>query len=88
MCSSDLLDGARVGVGAIALGLAEGALDESLAYINQRVQFGKPIAALQGIQWYIADMATEIEAAKWMVYHAAYLRTEGKIGRASCRERV
>ena len=72
------LDGARVGVGAIALGLAEGALDESLAYINQRVQFGKPIAALQGIQWYIADMATEIEAAKWMVYHAAYLRTEGK----------
>ena len=72
------LDGARVGVGAIALGIAEGALEESLSYINQRVQFGKPIAALQGIQWYIADMATEIEAAKWMVYHASYLRTEGK----------
>ena len=72
------LDGGRIGIAAQALGLAEGALDESLAYINQRVQFGKPIAALQGIQWYIADMATEIEAAKWMVYHAAYLRTEGK----------
>ncbi|MEA4974044.1 MAG: acyl-CoA dehydrogenase family protein [Candidatus Metalachnospira sp.] len=72
------LDGARIGVGAIALGIAEGALDESLSYINQRVQFGKPIAALQGIQWYIADMATDIETAKWMVYHAAYLRTAGK----------
>ncbi len=72
------LDGARIGVGAIALGLAEGALDESLSYIEQRVQFGKPISKLQGIQWYIADMATEIETAKWMVYHAAYLRTVGK----------
>ena len=72
------LDGARIGVGAIALGLAEGALDESLLYIEQRVQFGKPISKLQGIQWYIADMATEIETAKWMVYHAAYLRTVGK----------
>ncbi len=72
------LDGARIGVGAIALGLSEGALDESLAYINQRVQFGKPIAALQGIQWYIAEMATAIETAKWMVYHAAYLRSVGK----------
>lgn len=72
------LDGARIGVGAIALGLAEGALDESLSYIEQRVQFGKPILKLQGIQWYIADMATEIETAKWMVYHAAYLRTVGK----------
>ena len=72
------LDGARIGVGAIALGLAEGALDESLSYIEQRVQFGKPISKLQGIQWYIADMATEIETAKWMVYYAAYLRTVGK----------
>ena len=72
------LDGARIGVGAIALGLAEGALDESLSYIEQRVQFGKPISKLQGIQWYIAEMATEIETAKWMVYHAAYLRTVGK----------
>ena len=72
------LDGARIGVGAIALGLAEGALEESLSYIEQRVQFGKPISKLQGIQWYIADMATEIETAKWMVYHAAYLRTVGK----------
>ena len=72
------LDGARIGVGAIALGIAEGALDESLAYIEQRVQFGKPISKLQGIQWYIAEMATDIETARWMVYHAAYLRTVGK----------
>ena len=67
------LDGARIGVGAIALGLAEGALDESLSYIEQRVQFGKPISKLQGIQWYIADMATEIETAKWMVYHLSLI---------------
>ncbi len=72
------LDGARIGVGAIALGIAEGALEESLSYIEQRVQFGKPISKLQGIQWYIAEMATEIETAKWMVYHAAYLRSTGK----------
>lgn len=71
------LDGARIGVAAQALGIAEGAIDEAIKYSHQRVQFGKPIAALQGIQWYIADMATKTEAAKWLTYYAAYLKTAG-----------
>lgn len=57
------LDGARIGVGAQALGLAEEALELAVKYAKERVQFGKPIAKLQGIQWYIADMATKTEAA-------------------------
>ncbi|WP_298034528.1 acryloyl-CoA reductase [uncultured Dysosmobacter sp.] len=72
------LDSARIGTGAQGLGIAEGAIDLSVKYMNKRVQFGKPIAALQGLQWYIADMATKTEAAKWMVYHAAYLHDIGK----------
>ncbi len=72
------LDGARIGTGAQGLGLAEGAIDLSVKYMHERVQFGKPIAALQGLQWYIADMATKTEAAKWLVYHAAYLKDAGK----------
>lgn len=72
------LDGARIGVGAQAMGVAEAAVDLSVQYANERVQFGKPIAALQGIQWYIADMATKTEAAKALVYHAAYLADSGQ----------
>ncbi|MFR1051331.1 MAG: acryloyl-CoA reductase [Oscillospiraceae bacterium] len=72
------LDGARIGVGAQAIGIAEGAIDLSVKYVHERVQFGKPIAVLQGIQWYIADMATKTEAAKWLVYYAAYLEEAGK----------
>lgn len=72
------LDGARIGVGAQACGVAEGALDLSVKYAHERVQFGKPIASLQGIQWYIADMATKTEAAKALVYYAAYLEDSGK----------
>lgn len=72
------LDGARIGVGAQAMGVAEAAVDLSVKYANERVQFGKPIAALQGIQWYIADMATKTEAAKALVYHAAYLADSGQ----------
>lgn len=72
------LDGARIGVAAQALGIAEGALDESVKYMNERVQFGKPIKALQGLQWYIADMATKTECAKWMIYYAAYLKSTGQ----------
>jgi alkylation response protein AidB-like acyl-CoA dehydrogenase len=67
------LDGARIGVAAQALGIAQGAIDLSVKYMHERVQFGKPIAALQGLQWYIADMATKTEAAKWLVYYAAFL---------------
>jgi len=72
------LDGARIGTGAQALGIAEGAIDLSVKYMHERVQFGKPIAALQGLQWYIADMATKTEAAKWLVYRAACLHDAGE----------
>lgn len=72
------LDGARIGVGAQALGIAEGALEESVKYTKERVQFGKPISALQGIQWYIADMATMVESARLLVYYAAELKTRGE----------
>lgn len=72
------LDGARIGTGAQAVGVAEGALELSVKYSKERIQFGKPIASLQGIQWYIADMATKTKAAKSLVYYAAYLRDSNK----------
>lgn len=72
------LDGARIGVAAQALGIAEGALNESIKYAKERVQFGKPISALQGIQWYLAEMATKVETARWMIYYAADLKVRGK----------
>lgn len=72
------LDGARIGVAAQALGIAEGALEESIKYSKERVQFGKPIAELQGIQWYLAEMATKIEAARWLIFYAGELKNSGK----------
>lgn len=66
------LDGGRIGVGAQALGIAAGALDETVKYLNERKQFGKPISKFQGIQWMVADMATEIDAARLLVYRAAF----------------
>lgn len=72
------LDGARIGTGAQAIGVAEGALELSIKYSKDRVQFGKPIGNLQGIQWYIADMATKTMAAKTLVYYAAYLKDADK----------
>lgn len=74
----EALDGARVGVGAQAVGVAEEAIDLSIKYSKERIQFGKPIAKLQGIQWYIADMATKTLAAKTLVQYAAYLEDVGK----------
>ncbi len=65
------LDGGRIGIAAQALGIAEGALEETIAYVKERKQFGKPISAFQNTQFRIADMATEIEAAKALVYIAA-----------------
>lgn len=78
MMAMNALDGARIGIGAQALGIAEGALDESVKYMKERIQFGKPLTALQGLSWYIAEMATKIEAAKWLVYYAAHLKTIGE----------
>ncbi|QAS53278.1 acyl-CoA dehydrogenase [Halobacillus litoralis] len=71
------LDGGRNGIAAQAVGIAQGALDESISYSKEREQFGKPIANLQGISFKIADMATEIEASRLLTYQAAYLESEG-----------
>jgi butyryl-CoA dehydrogenase len=71
------LDGGRISIGAMALGLAQAALDEAVGYAKERVQFGQPIAKFQAIQWMIADMATEIDAARLMVYRAAAMKDAG-----------
>src|SRR5437762_3784160 len=72
------LDGGRIGLGALALGIAEGALEESLKYTSTRKQFGRPVASFQGVHFALADMATEIEAATHLVYHAAWLKQTGQ----------
>ncbi|HXR68393.1 MAG TPA: acyl-CoA dehydrogenase [Dermatophilaceae bacterium] len=71
------LDGGRIGIASQALGIAQGALDASITYAKERVQFGKPIATLQAIQWMLADMATEIDAARLLVYRAAWNKDNG-----------
>jgi len=72
------LDAGRIGIGALSLGLAEGAYEQARTYALERRQFGQPIADFQGIQFMLADMATEIEAARHLVYHAAWLKEQGK----------
>jgi len=72
------LDGGRIGIAAQALGIAQGCLEESLAHAKERQQFGRPIANFQAIQWMLADMATEIAAARLMTYRAAWLAQEGR----------
>jgi butyryl-CoA dehydrogenase len=67
------LDGGRIGIAAQALGIAQGCLEESLAYATERRQFGRPIADFQAIQWMLADMATEIDAARLLTHRAACL---------------
>ncbi len=71
------LDVGRIGIGAQALGIAQASLEESLSYSSERVQFGKPIAAFQAIQWKIADMAMEIAGSRLLLQHAAWMRDEG-----------
>jgi butyryl-CoA dehydrogenase len=68
------LDGGRIGIAAQAVGLAQGALEETVKYAKQRGAFGKKIAEFQAIQWMIADMQTEIEAARGLLYYAAWLK--------------
>jgi len=70
----ETLDSGRIGIAALSLGIAEGALEQALNYSNERRQFGKRIHEFQGIQFMLADMATEIEAARHLVYHAAWLK--------------
>lgn len=72
------LDGGRIGIAAQALGIAEAAIEASVEYSKQRNQFGKPVSALQGIQWYLADMATRTEAAKLLILQAADMRSRGE----------
>jgi butyryl-CoA dehydrogenase len=72
-----VLQGGRVGIGAMAVGVAQGALEESTKYARMRKQFGKPIAEFEAIQWMLADMATEIDAARLLVYRAAQLKERG-----------
>jgi short-chain 2-methylacyl-CoA dehydrogenase len=74
----ETLNEGRIGIGGQMVGLAQGAFDHSIAYARQRKQFGQPIAEFQGIQFQIAEMAVEIEAARLLVYNAARLREEGK----------
>jgi len=69
----NILDRGRTAIGAMSVGIARGALEESIEYAKQRQQFGNPIGKFQAIQWMIADMATEIDAARLLVYRAAYL---------------
>ncbi|MFN2537199.1 MAG: acyl-CoA dehydrogenase family protein [Mycobacteriales bacterium] len=71
------LDAGRISVAALALSLAEAALEEAVAYSGTRVQFGKPINSFQAIGHKLADMATEVEAARWLVYRASWLADEG-----------
>jgi butyryl-CoA dehydrogenase len=72
------LDGGRIGIAAQALGIAEGALEEAVKYLKARKQFGKQIGAFQGLQWYIAEMATKVEASKLLVYKAAWKKATGQ----------
>ena len=72
------LDAGRIGIAALSLGLAEGAFEAALQYAGVRKQFGKPIVEFQGVQFPLADMATEIEAGRHLMYHAASLAQQGK----------
>ncbi len=73
-----ILDGGRISIAALSLGMAEGAFDAALKYSKQRTQFGKPISEFQAIQWKLADLATEIEAAKLLTFRSAAMKDAGK----------
>jgi short-chain 2-methylacyl-CoA dehydrogenase len=74
----EILDGGRISVAAMGVGLAQGAYDLAYRYAQERQQFGKPIAKFQGIQFRLADMATEIEAGRTLLYKAAWLKDQGR----------
>jgi alkylation response protein AidB-like acyl-CoA dehydrogenase len=73
-----ILDAGRIGIAALAVGVAQGALDASLKYARERVQFGKPLGEFQAIQWKISEMAMKIEAARLLTLKAAFLKDHGK----------
>jgi short/branched chain acyl-CoA dehydrogenase len=74
----EILDGGRISVAAMGVGLAQGAYDLAFAYAKEREQFGRPIAKFQAVRFALADMATEIEAGRQLVYRAAWLKDQGK----------
>ena len=74
----EILDGGRISVAAMAVGLAQGAYDLAAAYAQEREQFGRPISRFQAVQFRLADMATEIEAARNLVYKAAWVKDQGR----------
>jgi alkylation response protein AidB-like acyl-CoA dehydrogenase len=69
-----VLDGGRIGIGALSIGLARAAVEEAKRYVQERETFGVPLADHQAIQWMIADAATQIEAARWLIFRAAWLK--------------
>lgn len=73
-----VLDGGRIGIGALSVGIARGALEESMKYSGERKQFGSPIGDFQAIETKLADMATEVDAARFLVHRAAWLKDQGK----------
>jgi butyryl-CoA dehydrogenase len=73
-----ILDGGRISVAALSVGLAQAAYDAAFRYATERSQFGKPISKFQAIQFRLADMATEIELARLMTYKAAWLKDQGR----------
>jgi alkylation response protein AidB-like acyl-CoA dehydrogenase len=83
------LDFGRIGIASQALGIAQGAYEQALKYSKERVQFGKPIAQFQANQFKLADMATQIEAARLLVYQSAYLATQHKpVSKASAMAKL
>ncbi|HXT17865.1 MAG TPA: acyl-CoA dehydrogenase [Gemmatimonadaceae bacterium] len=72
------LDNGRIGIASLSLGIAEGAFEQALQYTSVRKQFGQPVANFQGVQFKLSDMATEIEAGKHLMYHAAWLAQNGR----------
>lgn len=73
----ELLDGGRIGIAAQAQGISRCALDLAAEYVQARKQFGAPLSDLQAVQLMLADMATKVEAAQWLIYHAAVLKDQG-----------
>jgi butyryl-CoA dehydrogenase len=71
------IDGGRIGIAAQAVGIAQAALDESIKYSRERIQFGKPIGTFQAVQWMIANMATELQASRLLTYQAAWSYDQG-----------
>jgi butyryl-CoA dehydrogenase len=72
------LDVGRIGIAAMSTGMTQGCLDESVKYSKERVQFNKPIARQQAVQWFIANMSTDVDAARFLYMHAAWLKDQGK----------